>query len=457
MKKQSLTTMFLLFLVLILSISACQTNAEETPIEAPDTTAETTESEPAEAPAETGSETDVIVLRAGTGDSGEGLNPHQSIIADFEDQNQGTLVQLEAIAGRDYYTRILTQIAANRAPDVMNIGDDAVPSFVEKGAFLPIDACLSDLGFDTSVYLPGLLEPGTVDGQLYFLPKDYSTLGVYYNKTLFDEAGVAYPEAGWTWDDLLTTAQALTQDTDGDGQNDVWGIQLPANWTTGFEYWVAAAGGSLINEDGTSYVGYMDSDATIRAAQFYADLYNKYQVAPPPADFSAFGGGNSEFDGGQAAMRIFGRWPQAGMLDNPNIELGVVGTPADATAANILFWGGFGISSTTENLEETCSFLSYYAGPEAANTWKDWALPAVTSVAETPEIADDPLNSVWIDELNNLQPRAYTFTPYWNETADPALRKALETILLDPDADVAAVMQQAAQEAQAALDEQLNE
>ena len=95
---------------------------------------------------------------------------------------------------------------------------------------------------------------------------------------------------------------------------------------------------------------------TIRAVQFYADLYNEYQVAPPPADFSAFGGGNSEFDNGQAAMRIFGRWPQAGMLENPNIDLGVVGTPADAVAANILFWGGFGISSTTDNLDDGVQF-----------------------------------------------------------------------------------------------------
>ena len=179
---------------------------------------------------------------------------------------------------------------------------------------------------------------------MYFLPKDYSTLAVYYNKLIFDEAGVAYPEPDWTWDDLLATSQALTQDTNGDGQTDIWGIQLPANWTTGFEYWVAAAGGSLISEDGQSYVGFMDSDATIRAVQFYADLYNEYQVAAPPADFSAFGGGNSEFDNGQAAMRVFGRWPQAGMLENPNIDLGIVGTPGDAEAANILFWGGFGIS-----------------------------------------------------------------------------------------------------------------
>ena len=416
-----------------------------------------TEEETAETDAESSAETDIVVLRAGTGDSGEGLNPHQTIIANYEDQNEDVLVQLEAIAGRDYYTRILTQIAADRAPDVMNIGDDAVPSFVERGAFVSIDQCLEDIGFDRSVYLPGLLEPGTVDGELFFLPKDYSTLGVYYNKAIFDEAGVAYPEEGWTWDDMLATAQALTQDTDGDGQTDIWGIQLPANWTTGFEYWVAAAGGSLISADGANYVGFMDSPETIRAAQFYADLYNEYQVAPPPADFSAFGGGNSEFDNGQAAMRLFGRWPQAGMLENPNIDLGVAGTPADAVDANILFWGGFGISSTTDNLEEACRFLAYYAGEEAANVWKDWALPAATSVAEQPEVADDPLNAVWIDELNNLAPRAYTFTPYWNETADPALRTALETIILEPDADVAAVMQTAAQDAQSALDEQLAE
>jgi len=60
---------------------------------------------------------------------------------------------------------------------------------------------------------------------------------------------------------------------------------------------------------------------------------------------------------------------------------------------------------------------------------------------------------VWIGELNHIVPRAYTYTPYWNETADPALRTALETVLLDPTADVAAVMAQAAQ-AQAAQDAQ---
>lgn len=404
------------------------------------------------APAEA-AETDTIVIRVGTGDGGDGLNPHQQIIQNFEDQNPNLIVQLEAVAGRDYYARLLTQLAAKAAPDIMQIGDDAVPSFVEKGAFIPLDECLKEASFDTSIYLPGLLGPGQVNGQQYLLPKDYSTLAVYYNKKIFDKANVPYPQEGWTWDDLLKTAQQLTQDEDGDGNPEVWGIQLPATWTTGFEYWVAAAGGRLISEDGKSYLGQMDSAEVIRAVQFYADLYNKHKVAPPPANLSQFGGGNSEFDNGQAAMRLFGRWPQSGLKENPNIDLGVVAPPQEAARANILFWGGFGISTTAAHPQDACRFLSYYTGAEAAEVWKDWALPAVSSVAQSSGLAADPIEGVWIGELDHLAPRAYTFTPYWNETADPALRKALETVLLDPKADVAAVMKQAAQEAQTALDE----
>jgi ABC-type glycerol-3-phosphate transport system substrate-binding protein len=199
----------------------------------------------------------------------------------------------------------------------------------------------------------------------------------------------------------------------------------------------------------------MDSPETIRAVQFYADLYNKYKVAPPPADLAQFGGGNSEFDNGQAAMRLFGRWPQSGIKKNPNIDLGVVAPPQDKVRANVLFWGGFGVATTAKATEAACKFLSYYTGEQGAEVWKDWALPAVKSVAESSGLTKDPIEGVWIGELNHLVPRAYTFTPYWNETADPALRKALETVLLDPNADVAAAMRQAAQDAQRALDEQL--
>lgn len=449
---------YTILIILIGSIAGCggpaptEPAADDTITDEPATTDDTNES------AEGGATRDdntTIILRVGTGDSGEGLTPHQEIIAKFEEENPNILVQLEAVAGNDYYARLLTQVAAGAAPDIMQIGDDAVPNFVDSGALIPLDEYIGGpSSLDSDIYLPGVFEPGQYNGEQYLLPKDYSPLAVYYNKTLFDEFEVAYPEDGWTWDDFLETAQALTQDTDGDGQTDIWGLQLPGPWTTGFEYWVAAAGGRLISEDGSTFEGFMDSPETIEAVQFYGDLYNEYQVAPPPADMSAFGGGNSEFDNGAAAMRIFGRWPQSGMLENPNVDLGVVGMPTGNERANVLFWGGFGISSTSANPDAAWEFLRFYAGEQGAEVWKDWALPAVASVAEDAGLNDDPIEGVWLNELNHLTPRAYTATPFWGDTADPALRQALETVILDPEADVAATMTTAAQEAQSALADQ---
>jgi multiple sugar transport system substrate-binding protein len=398
-----------------------------------------------------------ITIRVGTGDSGEGLKPHQEIIALFEAENPDIKVQLEPVAG-DYYPRLLTQAAAGDAPDIIMVGDDAVPEFVGKGVFLPLEDFLkSAYPLDTSIYLPGVLEPGQWEGKQWLLPKDFSPLGVYYNKKIFDQYGVDYPKDGWTQDDLLKTAQELTKDTDGDGKTDLWGIQLTANWTTGFEYYVAAAGGRLISEDGTKFVGYMDSPETIAAVQWFADMYNKYKVAPPPADLTGWAGANPEFENGKAAMRLFGRWPQSGLKTNPNVDLGLVGVPAGKVRANVLFWGGFGIYSKTKNPEAAWRFLRFYAGEPGAEVWKDWALPAVTSVANESGAVNDPIDGVWLNELNYLAPRAYVFTPYWGETANPALGKALETVLIDPAADVTAVMQTAAQEAQVALDEKLSQ
>lgn len=403
-----------------------------------------------------GSTDSPIVLRVATGDSGNGLTPHRQIIEAFEAQNPTIKVEVEAVEGRDYYGRLLTDIAAGNAADIIQVGDDALPKFIEQDAFVPLEPYFTGSNsLDTSIYLPGILEPGRWQGQQYLLPKDYSTLAVFYNKKLFDEYGIPYPQESWTWDDFLATAQALTNDTNGDGQTDVWGVQLPASWTTGFEYWVLSAGGSLISSDGKSFVGHMDSPQTVTAVQFYADLYNKYQVAPLPVDLNAFGGGNNEFADGRAAMWLFGRWPQTGLLENANVELGVVGLPRYPAGepANILIWGGFGIFSGSPHIEAAWKFLRFYAGQEGAEVWKDWALPAVEQVAVESGLTEDPIESVWLNELNKVKARGYTFTPYWERTADPALRRVIEAAIIDPEADVTTLLQGAALSAQTSLND----
>ena len=379
--------------------------------------------------------------------------PHQQIIERFEAENPDITVQLESVEGQDYYGRLLTDIAAGNPPDIMQIGDDALPKFVEQNALVPLDPLMrGPYPLERDIYLPGLLEPGQWQGRQYLLPKDYSTLAVFYNKNIFDEHNVPYPAENWTWDDFLQTAQALTQDTNGDGQTDLWGVQLPASWTTGFEYWVAAAGGQLVSDDGQTYIGYMDSPETAAAVQFYADLYNDYQVAPLPNDLNAWGGGNTEFDEGRVAMRLFGRWPQAGLLNNPKIDLGLVGMPQHTAQADILIWGGFGITQGSRHQEAAWRFLRFYVGEAGSQVWKDWGLPAVETVANEAGLTADPIEGVWLSQLEILAPRAYTYTPYWERTGEPALRRVLETIIIDPEADVAETLQKATEEAQNELE-----
>ncbi len=397
-----------------------------------------------------------VVLRVGTGDSGLGLTPHLQIIEQFEKANPDIQVQLEPVGSGNYYERVMTQIEGGDPPDILQIGDDAVPMFVQRGALIPLDALIhsADYPLDPSIYLPGVFAPGAWDGQQYLLPKDFSPLAVYYNKKIFDQYGVPHPQEGWTQADFLATARALTRDSDGDGTTDIWGVQLPGAWTSGFEYWVAAAGGRLISEDGRQFVGHMDAPQVVEAMRLYAGLYNKDKVAPLPTNMDMFGGGNTEFEDGKAAMRIFGRWPQSTLRENTEVDLGVVGMPAGAQRANILLWSGFGISSLSTRQQEAWRFLRFYAGEQGAAIWKNWGLPTVTSVAEQSGQVRDPIEGPWLRELEHLTPRGYTSTPYWGSTAEPALQPVLEKAIFDPNLDIQAALTRAAQQAQRALERQ---
>ncbi len=395
----------------------------------------------------------VITIRVATGDTGEGLIPHRAVIKQFEAANPGIHVEIQSVPSDDYYGYLLQEIAAGSAPDVMQIGDDAVPMFVRRGALVELNSYMrGPYPLDPSIYLPGVFQPGGWDGKQYLLPKDFSSLAVYYNKRLFDAHGVTYPRPGWTWADFLNTARALTIYSDPKLPPDLWGVQLPGAWTGGFEYWAAAEGGQLVSEDGKRFVDYMDGPAVVSAARFYQDLYGRYHVAPPPVDITQFGGGNHEFADGKAAMMISGRWPQAELRNDPHVDLGVVGMPSDIRRANVLFWSGFGVAASSAHKDAAWRFIRFAAGEQAAATWAQWGLPTVKSTAEQLGLAKDPFEGVWLAELSHLTPRAYVFTPDWNDTADPPLQSALAALLQDPGADTTAILRDAAGKAQDALD-----
>ena len=132
-------------------------------------------------------------LRIATGDSGEGLEPHRRLVSLFEQRHPGLRVQLEPVSGGDYYTRLLTELAAGDAPDVVHLGDDALASFVDRQALLPLQP------LQAKDYLAGVLAPGAG----YLVPKDFTPLVCYCNARLFRQAGLALPREGWGWEEFV--------------------------------------------------------------------------------------------------------------------------------------------------------------------------------------------------------------------------------------------------------------
>src|SRR4029450_7355322 len=101
----------------------------------------------------------------------------------------------------EYGTKLLTQMAAGTAPDVFQVGDGDVAKFVQKGGVEDLEPFMAADKMDKSIFFDGVFKVGVVNGKTYLLTKDFSPLVLYYNKDMFQKAGVEPPKEGWTWND----------------------------------------------------------------------------------------------------------------------------------------------------------------------------------------------------------------------------------------------------------------
>jgi multiple sugar transport system substrate-binding protein len=389
-------------------------------------------------------------VRVTTWDSGDGLAPWNNAIAAFQKAYPDITIKFEPVP-QDYGTKLLANMAAGTAADVYQVGDGDVAKFVDQGIVEPLDSYISGPdGFDlNTTFFPAVAAFGQVGGKTYLLTKDYSPLVLYYNKDMFDSAGVAYPTADWTWDDLLSAAQKLTT-------SDHWGIQLPDGWgdwlwDRGIVPIIAQNGGRLISEDGKSAEGYVNSEATVQAVQWYVDLFLKYKVAPTKADVDSFSGADL-FTSGKVAMLWTGRWPLAGYKAIDGFHFGTMGLPAGpAGKANTLCWAGFAINSSSQNKDAAWTFLKYIATGDGAKAFANYAFTAVQSIAESQGLTTDPYDGPIVADVANAVPIPDSYSPYYGECVATPFKAHLEEVFLK-GVTVQDAMDAAAQEAQTCLD-----
>ena len=223
-------------------------------------------------------------------------NPMSELIERFENTNPGITIEAENIPWNSYYDNLYTAIVGGNAPDAAMVKLFAQPRLIEMGALEPLDGRLADWPGKADL-LDNLLEINKgPDGAHYYLPVQYVVLYLYYRADMLTEAGLKPPQ---TCEEFLQAAEALTRDTDGDGQPDVYGFGFRGG-KGGYDQWgtfVLSTGVELDSPE-------LTDPKVVDANRWLVDLFQKEKVFPPSAPNDGFQEIIGAFQQGRTAMTI---------------------------------------------------------------------------------------------------------------------------------------------------------
>lgn len=353
----------------------------------------------------------------------------KQVIAWFEADHPEIEVNWQHVPWEIGRSKVITQIVTGDVPDAGMIGDWEA-ELAEMGAILPLDGFLEKWDAYDDYTVGSFQKTSIYDGQIWSLPFEYMPNMLYYRKDWFEEKGLAAPD---TWADFLAAAQALTEDTTGDGNIDRWGYAMRGGHN-GVEYMysmIYGFGGKWFDEDGQIAI---NSPEALEGLQFFADLYQKYQVVPPSAVTDGYRETIESFMRGQTAMVIHSpgsltELRASGLSDD---VLGATIMPAGPRARGTLLGGGRSvIFSGSKNPEAAWKFISYLTSPKVQRFWSQeyGPLPVAKSLYEEAFIAEDPVysNIVASEKYGISIP---TFLPGWAELAEVHFLNIRQQLLL---------------------------
>lgn len=325
--------------------------------------------------------------------------------------------------------KIIVQSLAGVGPDVFDCYNAyALSTFARAGVARDITEDLRAANLSIDEAWPSLRPVLEQDGKVYGALNNAAAPAIWYNKRIFDEAGVPYPSDEWTWEECIDICRRLTV-RNVRGQITRYGIIGYWDWKIGlFQH-----GASIFNPEGTRCV--LDKPEAIAAMQFMKDLIYKYEVMPTPqaetALASAGGWGSgiiTLFAGERGAMAIGGRWWLCILRDSSyaHLKLGAVSIPAlrlpDGTLSRRTYAYGRStlVNAASKNIEGALTFVKFLFSPEWSaliNRQADALGPIVRfnytdDFMHNPQHPEEDYNAVWRTALENADTEV--FSPYVN-------------------------------------------
>jgi multiple sugar transport system substrate-binding protein len=352
-----------------------------------------------------------------------------TLIDPFEQANPTIKVKNSTVPGYDaYWQKIQTLYASGQAPDVYGMSVGYEWDFAHDEKIIDIDDRVAaempaDQYYQSS--LPMLRYPDPA-GRLFAFPMHWVCSVLYYNKDLFDKAGVKYPDETWTWDILLDAAKELT----GSGQ---FGFNSNSAHTH-LDAAIYANGGKVLSDDYKTCV--LDNPEAIATIQWFVDLIQTHKVAPDANQARDIGltTANAPFSTGKVAMVVDGSWQIANTRDvGFNWDIALV----PAGKVKRVIYGGpdsLSISSKTSHVEEAWQFLKFAVGPNRSlASFTPGTVPVYKATAMSDEWLEKdkaPANKKAILDTEPYMMGAEFISKHWTEWRITAMNSDLTPAFL---------------------------
>jgi len=311
---------------------------------------------------------------------------YQELTAAFETQFPDIHVELRHIPNqKEYRQRLATEFAGGSPSNVVLLNYRRFATFADEGGLEPMGPYLesSELIHEEDFY-PVTLQSFQYKDQLWCIPQNLSSLVVYYNRDLFDNAGLDYPADDWTWSDFLHAARVLTQDLDDDGRIDQYGAGIsPKLFRLAPFVW--QNGGDIVDDPVTPTRLTLDTPAARTAFEWFVNLQTKEHVVPDAAAETAEPSEN-RFLNGRLGMYFNSRRGTPTYRTITNFSWDIAPLPRNVQPAGILHSDAYCMTAATEDKEAAWTFIEFANSPAGQTivAQSGRTVPSLISVAESP-------------------------------------------------------------------------
>lgn len=289
----------------------------------------------------------------------------------FEKENSDIKIEVQSVPYDNYFTKIQTLLAGDKAPDTFELNYENFISYASKDVLLDLtDLVKKDNQLDMSTVNQKAFDASKYEDKQYGMTESFSNVVTYYNKDLFDKAGVAYPTSDWTWADEIAAAKKLTNE-----KENIWGTFSPVTMNEFYKV-VAQNNGDIYQDDKLT----INSPADVEALAHMTDLVTKEKVSPSPSQMS---GQTSEdlFLNGQLGMVRTGIWDFATFEAAP-FKWDIAVEAGNKKKATHFFADCIVVAKQTKHADAAYKWTKFMSTSEAAAKIRidaSWLLPIINT------------------------------------------------------------------------------